>query len=68
MFNSSETSEAQRSRAQNWVLKKLCGIATTSFTPGSNELTAFNEGRRFVGLQLVNFLTEPMDNFRGKST
>ena len=45
--------DAQQKRALNWIVETLCGTYDLSYRPLSDRDTAFAEGRRFVGLQLV---------------
>lgn len=51
--------ERQQLRARDWVLFKLCGISDLSFRPDSERDTAFAEGKRFVGLQIVKLSKLP---------
>lgn len=46
--------EAQQQRAFKWITNIAAGIDDLSFRPGpdGSYLTAFAEGRRFVGLQI----------------
>jgi hypothetical protein len=47
--------EGQQKRALKWIIESLCGTYDLSFRPGpeGDRDTAFAEGRRSVGLQLV---------------
>jgi hypothetical protein len=47
--------EGQQKRALEWIINTLCGTYDLSYRPGpeGNRDTAFAEGRRSVGLQLV---------------
>ena len=47
--------EGQQQRALGWIVNTLCGTYDLSFRDGDNadRNTAFAEGKRFVGLQLV---------------
>jgi hypothetical protein len=37
-----------------WELLDFCGVYGMSFVAGNGDVTAFNEGRRAVGLKLLN--------------
>lgn len=45
--------EGQQKRAIDWIINKLCGTYDLSYRPDSDRDTAFAEGKRFVGTQLV---------------
>ena len=47
--------DGQQQRAINWIVYTLCGTYDLSFRPGEDgeRDTAFAEGKRFIGLQLV---------------
>lgn len=45
--------EGQQKRVLDWIVKTLCGTYDVSYRPDSDRDTAFAEGKRFVGLQLV---------------
>lgn len=49
------TPEQQR-RALDFIIDSLAGTYDLSYRPSSDRDTAFAEGRRFVGLQIVKFL------------
>lgn len=42
--------------ALDWIINKAAATYDLSFSPESDRLTAFAEGRRFVGLQVVKML------------
>ena len=46
------TFEQQRS-AMNWIINQACGTYNTSFSELGDSATAFAEGRRFVGTNIV---------------
>lgn len=52
----------QQRKALDWILKKVCQIGGVSFDPDPH-IAAFNEGKRFVGLQILYVLNEPMTAF-----
>ena len=48
--------EGQQKRALDWIINTVCGTYDLSFRPGGLEgdrATAFAEGRKFVGQQIV---------------
>lgn len=40
-------------RALKWIVETLCGTYDLSFRADSERVSAFAEGKRFVGLQIV---------------
>jgi hypothetical protein len=48
--------EQQQKRALDWIIKQVCGTYELSYHPESDRDTAFAEGRRFAGLQIVKAL------------
>ena len=46
----------QQQRALKWILENACATYDLSYHPTSDRDTAFAEGRRFVGLQIVKML------------
>lgn len=46
----------QQKRALDWLIVQAAGTYDVSFHPESERLSAFAEGRRFVGLQIVKLL------------
>lgn len=49
-------SPEQQQRALKWIIEAACGTYELSYRPESDRDTAFAEGRRFVGLQIVKAL------------
>ena len=43
----------QQTQFMAWCINHACGTYNTSFSEDGDRATAFAEGRRFVGLQLV---------------
>lgn len=43
----------------NWLLKQAAGIGTQSYRPGDPYATAFMDGRRFVGIQMMMLIETP---------
>lgn len=56
----------QQLRAINFIMKNMCQIGGLSFDPDSR-IEAFSEGKRFVGLTLLQILDTPIDSFKPKS-
>lgn len=48
-----QASEHQQRVAYDWLLREAAGIGAQSFRAGDSHATAFMEGRRFVGAQMV---------------
>lgn len=48
--------ELQQKKALDWLLIKLCKTYDMSYRPGDQMATAFAEGRRAVGLEVVTML------------
>ena len=61
-------SEAQQRRAMQFIVHSLCATYDLSYRPSSDRDTAFAEGKRFVGLQLVKFANLNIARVRGKQT
>lgn len=51
-------------RALKYVIESLAGTYDLSFRPGDQMATAFAEGRRFVGLQVVKLLKLNLENLK----
>jgi hypothetical protein len=51
-----DASPAQQQRALDWIVTAACGTYELSFNPDSDRATAFAEGRRMVGLQIVKLI------------
>jgi hypothetical protein len=52
----------QQKRALDWIITKACGTYDMSFRPGADgeRETAFAEGKRHVGLQIVKHINGPV--------
>lgn len=50
----------QQKLALEWIIEKASGAYSLSYR-GSESETAFNEGRRFVGLEIVKYLKVKFD-------
>ncbi|HEX5461890.1 MAG TPA: hypothetical protein VFX20_18140 [Steroidobacteraceae bacterium] len=63
--------EDQQRRAYLFIVQKLCAIGELSFRPPDidpdGRTTAFAEGKRFVGQQLVKFAELNLDVLREKN-
>jgi hypothetical protein len=53
-----KANEGQQKRAMEWICMNLCHIGMLSFEAESERASSFNEGMRFVGLQLAK-MREP---------
>lgn len=54
-----EASEGQQRRVLDWIIQQAAGTYDVSYRSSSDRDTAFAEGRRFVGLQIVKLLNLP---------
>ena len=53
-----KANEGQQKRALDWIIRAAAGAYDLSFRPGldGDRVTAFAEGRRFVGLSIIKEL------------
>lgn len=51
-----EANQEQQTRALKWLIERAAATYELSYSPRSDRDTAFAEGRRFVGLQVVKML------------
>jgi hypothetical protein len=51
-----EANDQQQRRALKWIIESAAMTYDQSFTPGQADVTAFIEGRRSVGNQIVKLL------------
>lgn len=56
--------EAQQRRAVDAIVKQLCGIGRTSFHPESARASDFAEGKRWVGVTLIDLANMPAEELR----
>lgn len=49
--------EDQQRRAMEWIIKQAANVPGISFRAGDSHATAFLEGRRFVGAQILSLLS-----------
>lgn len=61
-------SEDQQKRAMAFIVNQICGTYDLSYRPTSDRDTAFAEGKRMVGLQLVKFAQLNIAQLRGTNT
>ena len=54
-----EASAGQQKMALAWIIKGAAGTYDQSFVPTEPETTAFTEGRRSVGNQIVKLVNMP---------
>lgn len=55
-----EASAYQQVTAMAVIVKEFAGVHDLSYIPGSDRDTAFKEGRRFVGQQILKYNTLPV--------
>jgi len=64
-----EATPYQQVRALKFIVEVLCATYDQSYIPGNPLDTAFREGRRFVGLQVVKHTKLSLENVRdGRSS
>ena len=56
-----EASNEQQLLVYSYIVKKMCNIGGLSYHESSPTLTAFNEGKRHVGLSLLNLVETPLE-------
>lgn len=56
--------EDQQRRALKWMVEKACCTYDVSYRPSGDRDTAFAEGRRFVGIQIVKMVNLDMSIFK----
>jgi len=59
-----DASAEQQRRALDWVVRVAAGTYNATFHPGQPDASAFAEGRRFVGLEVVKLLNLNLSAFR----
>jgi hypothetical protein len=57
-------SEDQQKRAMEWVIKGAAQIGSQSYRAGDSHATAFVEGRRFVGAQILSLLALSVEDLK----
>jgi hypothetical protein len=63
-----EATADQQKRAMDWIIKGAAQIGGQSYRAGDSHATAFVEGRRFVGAQILSLLEMSMEQLRKKAT
>ena len=48
--------DAQQRRALNWILINVCEVYDQSYVPNDTHETAFREGKRYCGNQIIKML------------
>ena len=56
-----EASEVQQDLIFKYIVMKLGMVGGQSIFHGQHDVTAFNEGRRFVGINVIHLVETPMD-------
>jgi hypothetical protein len=64
-LNSGTANEGQQQRALKWIIEAVSGTYDLSYRPDSDRDTAFAEGKRFVGNQIVKQLKLTTPERRG---
>jgi hypothetical protein len=61
-----EGTPEQQKRAMEWIIKGAGQIGGQSYRAGDSHATAFLEGRRFVGAQILSLLAMNLTQLRQK--
>ena len=56
-----KASSSQQKQALAFIVKNICRTYDVSFRPGKPDVSAFNEGRAFVGKEIVRMVKRPYD-------
>lgn len=56
-----EASEDQQVLVYRYLTRKLGMVGQLSLFPGQDDVTAFNNGRQFCGLNIIHLAETPMD-------
>lgn len=56
MMSRGEANEGQQIQALNWIIEHCCKTHDMSYRPESTQDTAFAEGKRFVGNQIIKMV------------
>ena len=51
-----EAGPEMQKRALGWIINEVCKSYDLSYRPGDTHDTAFAEGKRFVGLEIIKML------------
>jgi len=60
-FSQGKATEDQQITVYDYILKKLCNIGGLSIMPNREDMTNFNEGKRFCAVVLNHISNEPMN-------
>jgi hypothetical protein len=60
--------EHQQKRAMDWIIKQASLIGGQSYRAGDSHATAFVEGRRFVGAQIMGLITLNTEELKKRTT
>lgn len=63
LFNGTASEDEQR-RAYRWIVESAAGVRNVSYVKGDPHDTAFNEGRRFVGLEISKLAAMDLNQAR----
>jgi hypothetical protein len=61
-LNAGTATADQQKRGLDWIIKKACMIGGISMTDDPHH-TSFNEGKRFVGANILFVINEPKSKF-----
>jgi hypothetical protein len=64
-LNAGNANEGQQQRALRWIIEVVAGTYDMAYRPDSDRDTAFAEGKRFVGNQIVKQLKLTTPERRG---
>lgn len=67
VYHGTGTPEQQK-RAMEWVIKQAAQIGGQSYRAGDSHATAFSEGRRFVGAQILSLLAMSTEDLKKRRT
>lgn len=59
-----EASPDQQKRALDWIVNEAAGTYDMTFHPEDDRATAFAEGKRHVGRQIVGFMNISMEAYK----
>lgn len=63
-----EGSPEQQKRVMDWIVKQASQIGGQSYRAGDSHGTAFIEGRRFVGAQILSLLAMSTEDLKKRRT
>lgn len=67
-LDAGNANERQQKIALNAIANKLCRVGKISFSEESDRITAFNEGVRYVGLQIYSALKMDIAKYKASRT